>query len=296
MNKKLFAFIAVAAAILTSCAGDEVLTDISEPKEILFSVSEAGLETRAGTTTDNITDFGISISNPVASQYTYNNVKVEKASTKWTPAQQLLWHNLTDTVDIVAMSPYSSTAVNLCGISNYAVSVKADQTKGLEASDLLAWKATALVPERDLNSDGTLDIQFQHLMCQLNIVVVFDQNLDSEYLKSNPIQSLSVIGTKLNGTCNFTAATPTVKETGTSGTIYAQESQAFVAKTEGQTAKAYYSCLIVPQSIGSGGFRIKLNVNGANGETQNYLWTLKNSNKFEAGRTYTVTLSNFSPK
>lgn len=296
MNKNLFAFIAVAAAILTGCAGDGVLTDLSEPKEILFSVSEAGSETRAGTTADNITDFGISISNPVSSNYSYNNVKVEKASTKWTPAERLLWHNLNDTVDIVALSPYSSKAGNLCGVSNYEVSVEADQTKGLEDSDLLAWKATALVPERDLNSDGTLDIEFQHMMSQLNIVVVFDNSLDSEYLKSNPIQSLSVNGTMLNGTCNFTAATPKVTATGGRGTIYAQESQAFVAKTEGQTAKAYYSCLILPQTIAKSSFDIVLTVKGTNGGTQKYQWTPISLTKLSAGKTYTVTLSNFSPK
>ena len=263
MKSKPIALIVVAAAMLTSCAGDDVLAELSEPKEILFSVSEASSETRAGITTDNIENFGISITNPVSSQYTYNNVKVEKASTKWTTAQQLLWHNLTDTVDIVAMSPYSSQARNLCGVSNYTVSVKADQTKGVKDSDFLVWKATAFVPKRDLNSDGTLGIEFKHAMCLLEICAY-----------NSEITDVKVSGTKLQGVVDFTLDDPVVTATGKGGTVMCFP----------QSLNSY-SCVLIPQDIAAKDFSIELST-----ATTTYKWVPNEDIKFESGKTYTIEI------
>jgi hypothetical protein len=265
MKSKPIALIVVAAAMLTSCAGDDVLAELSEPKEILFSVSEASSETRAGITTDNISNFGISITNPVSSQYTYNNVKVDKsgADGKWTPTDQLLWHNLTDTVDIVAMSPYSSQARNLCGVSNYAVSVKADQTKGVEDSDFLVWKATAFVPKRDLNSDGTLGIEFKHAMCLLEIRAYNSETTDAE-----------VNGPKLQGVVDFTLDDPVVTAIGNGGTV----------RCFPQSLNSY-SCILIPQDIAAKDFSIELST-----ATTTYKWVPNEDIKFESGKTYTIEI------
>ena len=287
MKRQLIIFaITALAAILASCSREEVLTETSDSKEISFSVTEIGTESRAGNTTDNLSNFGISISNPVCSQYTYNNIKVEKSSSddKWTPAEQMLWHNLTDTVDIVACAPYASTAGNLCGVSNYAVSVDKDQSKGISNSDFLVFKKTALVPKTDLNIDGTLGVTFEHAMCKLNIKITFNYSGDKQ-LSENPISRLEVCGTKLNGTCDFTTAKPKVVEGGQTGNLEAY-CDSFTAQTENDLAKAQYSCILIPQNISQSKLSIKIST-----KTSNYNWTLSNSTKIEGGKSYILNLS-----
>ena len=241
MKRQLFTFIVAITAILAGCSGEDIPTELSEPKEILFSVTELGVESRTGISTANLSNFGISISNPVSSQYTYNNIKVEKSSSdgKWTPAEQMLWHNLTDTVDIVACAPYSSTVGNLCGVSNYAVSVEENQLKGIDNSDFLVFKKSALVPKTDLKNDGTLEMEFKHVMCKLNIIVKLAESTELDYLK--------ICGAKLHGQCNFTADEPIVVATG-------ENTRDLKTKIETtMTSKAHCSCIMIPQTTESSG-------------------------------------------
>ncbi len=295
MKSKRFAFIAIAAAMLASCAGDDVVAEFTEPKEIFFSVSEAGSETRTGMTADNLTNFGISISNPISTRHTYSNIKVEKESGKWTPARTMLWNSLNETVEIVAVSPYQDTGSSLCGVSSYNVSVETDQSGGIANSDLLVYKTKAFVPSRDLNADGTLDIQFQHVMSRLDIVVTFDSSIPQSYLQTNPIQSLYVSGTKPKGTYSFTGTNP-VTEAGDAENIRAYESQAFVPKTEGQNAKAFYSCILIPQTGLSMSFGIDMYVKETDNTTKRYRSIFPTHVYFEAGKACQISFSDFHPE
>ena len=257
--------VAVVAVLLVSCSGEETLSGISEPREINFSVTEMTLKSRAGVTTDNLSNFGISIRNPVSSNYTYNNIKVDKSSAdgKWTPADQMLWHNLTDTVDVVACAPYSSKVGNLCGVSNYTVEVEADQTKGIDNSDFLVFKKSAMVPKTDLKNDGTLGIEFKHAMCLLEICAYNSETTD-----------VKVSGPKLHGVVDFTLDDPVVTATGNGGkvTCFPQ----FLNS---------YSCILIPQDIAAKDFSIELST-----ATTTYKWVPNEDIKFESGKTYTIEI------
>ena len=256
--------VAVVAVLLVSCSGEETLSGVSEPREINFSVTEMALKSRAGVTTNNLSNFGISIRNPVSSNYTYNNEKVEKAfDGKWTPTDQMLWHNLTDTVDVVACAPYSSKAGNLCGVNNYAVEVEADQKKGIDNSDFLVFKKSAMVPKTDLKNDGTLGIEFKHAMCLLEICV------------SRETTEVKISGPKLQGVVDFTLDDPAVNATGNGGTV-----------TCFPKSSNEYSCIIIPQEIAAKDFSIELTT-----ATTPYKWVSNEAMKFESGKAYRINLS-----
>ena len=275
----------LASALLTGCSSEDEFSQLSGPADnvvrITASVSEP--QTRAGYTADNLTDFGLSISNPVRSAYSYNNIKVEKSGDEWTPEEPVLWHNLTDTVDIVAMAPYSSKAGNLCGVSNYEVSVDEDQDgEGITSSDLLVFKKTALVP-KDCN--GVLDIKFNHAMSLLNVVVKFSKNSsETDFLTANPIYDLKICGTKVNGKCDFTVATPVVTAKDNATDITAHLS-GFIAETATAQAQATYECILIPQSVAANGFSIATYTS-----SDTYYWVSSKALTFKGGNVYELDL------
>ena len=276
----------LASALLAGCSSEDEFSQLSGSADnvvrITASVSEP--QTRAGYTSDDLTDFGLSISNPVRSAYSYNNIKVEKSGSEWTPEEPVLWHNLTDTVDIVAMAPYSSKAGNLCGVSNYEVSVDEDQDgEGITSSDLLVFKKTALVP-KDCN--GVLDIKFNHAMSLLNVVVKFSKNSsETDFLTANPIYDLKICGTKVNGKCNFTVDTPVVTASGNDTKDITAHLSGFIAETATAQAQATYECILIPQSVAANGFSIATYTS-----SDTYYWVSSKALTFKGGNVYELDL------
>lgn len=278
-------YVALATALLAGCSSEDELSQGSGSADnvVRITASVSDPQTRAGYTTNDLTQFGLSISNPVSSNYTYNNVKVEKSGNEWIPAESVLWHNLTDTVDIAAMAPYSSRAGNLCGISNYEVSVEENQKKDTKSSDLLVFKKTAMVP-KDCN--GALDIKFDHVMCQLNVVVKFSKNSSkADFLTANPLTGLLISGTKVNGKCDFTAATPVVTTSGNDTKDIEAHLSGFIAETATAQAQATYECILIPQSVAANVFSIATYTS-----SDTYYWVSSKALTFKGGNVYELDM------
>ncbi len=278
-------YVALATALLAGCSSEDELPQLSGSADnvVRITASVSDPQTRAGYTTDDLTQFGLSISNPVGSDYTYNNVKVEKSGNEWIPAESVLWHNLTDTVDIAAMAPYSSKAGNLCGISNYEVSVEENQKKDTKSSDLLVFKKTALVP---VDCNGVLDIKFDHAMSLLNVVVKFSKNSsETDFLTANPIYDLKIRGTKVNGKCDFTVATPVVTASGNDTKDITAHLSGFIAETATAQAQATYECILIPQSVAASGFSIATYTS-----SDTYYWVSSKALTFKGGNVYELDL------
>jgi hypothetical protein len=293
MKHSVFAHLAWALALFAGCSCEEEFTQGSSyPADNLVRITTNidKLQTRAGHTTSTLRNFGISIVNPVSSNYTYNNVKVEKSSDgSWKPEKPMYWNNREDTADIAACAPYSSTVSNLCYMSNYKVSVSDDQSNmdDYYNSDFMVFKKLMFIPKTGLNSDGALAIEFEHAMCQLNITVEFSKNKNEKsFYTSNPLSELKVCGTKLNGTCDFTGDKVKVTATDNIHNIIAQESETFEPETKEQKAKAHYSCIVIPQRVARNLFSISLYTRST---ANNYVST--ESVNFEGGRNYQLNLS-----
>jgi hypothetical protein len=285
MKHHILTVTTLASALLAGCSSEDELSQLSVSADnvVRITASVSDPQTRAGYTTDDLTQFGLSISNPVSSAYSYNNIKVEKSGNEWIPDESVLWHNLTDTVDIVAVAPYSSKAGNLCGVSNYEVSVEEDQEKDITSSDLLVFKKTALVP---VDCNGVLDIKFDHAMSLLNVVVKFSKNSSStDFLTANPIYDLKICGTKVNGKCDFTVATPVVTASGNDTKDITAHLSGFIAETATAQAQATYECILIPQSVAANGFSIATYTS-----SDTYYWVSSKALTFKGGNVYELDL------
>ena len=294
MKHHLFIVAALTAVLLASCSGEDELSQKSYPvdNQVRIKASVNSVQALSGYTGSTLENFGLSIINPVNSRTTFQNVEVEKSESdgSWVPKEQLRWNNLTDTLDIVACAPYSKDAYYFIGIGDYKVSVEKDQSDAdnYNASDFMVFYKLAFIPEKDLESDGTLGIEFEHYMSQLNITVEFSkQREQKDYYTSNPIHRLKVCGAKINGECNFTVTPHTVTATGSQETILALESADFEAETATTPAKAHYSCILIPQSFEPNKFAIELETN--NGTVQrvaSYSVDLKKGKAYEINLSY----------
>ena len=280
----------MVSALFASCSSEEDLVQNGTDNLVRITANVSGAQTRAGFTKNSLTSFGLSISNPVSSNYTYNNVKVEKSDGVWTPAEKMLWHDMKDAVDIVACAPYSSKYGNLAGVSNLSVRVDEDQESNIDDSDFLVFKSEAFVPKRDLAADGTLDIEFEHAMCQVKIVVEFSKSSGSTLLTSNPISDFKLVGTKLNGTCDFTVKKPTVKATDSVGNIKCECGQ-FTAETSTTRAKACYNCIVIPQTVDAETFGVEFYVSKSKTASDIFMWTSDKAVTLEGGKSYQLDLT-----
>ena len=287
MKHRIFTIAALATAMLASCSSEEELAQSSFPTDNVVRITASIPHTRAGYTTSNLSEFGICISNPVRSQYTYRNVKVTKSSSdgSWTPEELMLWHNLTDTVDIVAYAPYSSKVGALYGISDYKVSVDKDQNEnGIIENDFLVFSKIAFVPKNGLKSDGTLDIELKHAFSQLVLTITF--NTEYSPLTSNPVTGLCINGVKVDGTCDFTMENPQVVATGSATSVTPETGNFTSATSSTDRAKATYTCVLIPQDIAASNFYVKFNLNG-----KEYYWVSSASLSLKGGMSYQLDLT-----
>lgn len=148
---KILTMAALATAVFTSCSNEDELAQNNYPMDnvVRIMTSVDGMNTRAsyGNSTAKLSSFGFCINNAGSAKYTYDNIKVTKEGSNWIPAIQMLWQNSTTAVDILAYAPYQETTedangkVNVFGKTDYAFSVKADQSNAEDySSDLIVYK------------------------------------------------------------------------------------------------------------------------------------------------------------
>lgn len=297
---------AFMAAMLTGCSNDSDLAHSNFPDDNIIRVTAGvnGAVTRAepmGTVLNS--NFSLTVINkdPLKenerdNKYTYGNMIFEKTGTgtEWSCRDILLWQDAETKVDVAALAPaidnttfrksYDSWNEK---ITTMEYSITADQTTQSVANDLLYYYKSDLVPKDALNSDGKLDIQFNHAFSMIDIIVT----LGTEYSQQeNPINKVIVGGSKLKATIDVAnsegnvayASTGTNPETDiitTPGTFTK-------ATTDEEKSKAAYSCILIPQAIDANKFKVTLKTS-----SKTYVWTSPSAITLETGHKYTLALT-----
>ena len=297
---KILTMAALATAVFASCSSEDELAQSNYPMDnvVRIMTSVDGMNTRAsyGNSTDKLKSFGFCIKNANSEKYTYDNVKVTKEGSNWNPATQMLWQNSTTAVDILAYAPYQETTedasgkVNVFGKTDYAFSVKADQSNAEDySSDLIVYKKTGFKPESDLNTNQAVDVSFTHLLSQLNLTIELRDQFNQD--EEKPVTSATVTDVKVDGTfirskVNFAADPISVQFDGMASKAITPETVAF-KKADKTTDHATfkYSAIVIPQWIMAGVFCISFKVNG-----NDYIWTSTSDVNFVSGKKHDLLL------
>lgn len=296
---QFFAITALGAALFASCSNEEELATGSYPSDNLIRVT-AGVNNdmtrsdEAVTPTSLTQNFSLTVVNNTNDNFSYaNEIFSLNGGTEWSCGKNLLWQNLTTPVEIVAL--YPATAANtFSGVyskedksyGTITYSVSPDQSTAAEADDLLLYHNANFVPENDLKS-GKLDIEFKHAFCRVDIIVTIGTEFNAPNgLAANPIQGISVGGTKTTADIGFASAAPfftvTPSESREVTSIIPTERDFTPAANATDQAVAKYSCIVIPQTAD-----LKVLLHTSDRE---YEWT-GTKMTLESGKQYTLQLN-----
>ena len=287
---KILAMAALATAVFASCSSEDELAQNNYPMDnvVRVTTSVKDINTRAFHSTNTLDEFAFCIVNPQSTKFSYDNVKVTKEASTWTPASQMLWQNASQPVDIIAYAPYSkiSRYEKMSNATNYPVYVKVQQEADTYESDFLVYKKKGFVPGKDL-TNGAVDITFTHALSLLNINIEFGNEFSKTTpLTSNPIKNINIGGSVDRGYADFTkdvisvtadAASVPVLITPVIGIFNA-------AANNDAHATVNYSAILIPQTIAQG-FRVEFEMDG-----KIYVWTASESVTLESGKKHQLNL------
>ena len=201
MNMKIkIIMMALVGVVLASCQNDDVEVDNNNfPEDGVIRVTTEVAQTRVGVTTDNLTEFGLTVANAAGTTYSYSNVKMTKSVADWNPASQMLWQNATQEVEILAYAPYNSVAD---GYKTPAVLPDQSTDINVKASDFIFMYNSSFVPETDLVSKK-VPVTLSHMMAKLDFRIIIGTEFNAEGIPStNPISDVTGNGEKLRSAKN----------------------------------------------------------------------------------------------
>ena len=287
---KILTMAALATAVFASCSSEDELAQNNYPMDnvVRVTTSVKDINTRAFHSTNTLDEFAFCIVNPQSTKFSYDNVKVTKEASTWTPASQMLWQNASQPVDIIAYAPYSSISryEKMSNATNYPVYVKVQQEADTYESDFLVYKKKGFVPGTDL-TNGAVDITFTHALSLLNINIEFGNEFSKTTpLTSNPINNITVGGSVNLGYADFTADAISVTVDATSAPVLIVPVLGdFNAAANNEAhATVNYSAILIPQTIAQG-FRVEFEIDG-----KIYGWTASESVTLESGKKHQLNL------
>ena len=287
---KILTMAALATAVFASCSSEDELAQNNYPMDnvVRVTTSVKDINTRAFHSTNTLDEFAFCIVNPQSTKFSYDNVKVTKEASTWTPASQMLWQNASQPVDIIAYAPYQSISryEKMSNATNYPVYVKVQQEADTYESDFLVYKKKGFVPGTDL-TNGAVDITFTHALSLLNINIEFGNEFSKTTpLTSNPINNITVGGSVNLGYADFTADAISVTVDATSAPVLIVPVLGdFNAAANNEAhATVSYSAILIPQTIAEG-FRVEFEIDG-----KNYVWTASESVTLESGKKHQLNL------
>lgn len=294
---------AFMAAMLTGCSNDSELAHSNFPDDNIIRVTAGvnGAVTRTetlGTELNNkfsLTVVNKDTENEYNYKYTHENKIFQKIGTEWICNDILLWQDAETKVDVAALAPVIDKDWIFLGILNnknqfqtLEYSISDNQETQKPENDLLYYYKSDLVPKDALNSDGKLDIQFNHAFSMIDINVT----LGTEYSnKENPISEVIVGGSKIRATLDITNREGKgVSYASTMGTnletdIITTPGTFTKATTDEENSKAAYSCILIPQKIEANKFKVTLKTS-----SKTYVWTSPDAITLETGHRYTLDL------
>lgn len=295
---------AFMAAMLTGCSNDSDLTHSNFPDDNIIRVTAGvnGAVTRAetlGTELNNkfsLTVVNKDTENEYNYKYTHENKIFQKigTGTEWICNDILLWQDAETPVDVAALAPVTNKDWIFQGIlgnqnqfQTLEYEITADQKTQKPENDLLYYYKSNLVPKEALNSDGKLDIQFNHAFSMIDIIVT----LGTEYSnKDNPINEVIVGGSKLKATIDVTnsegVAYPSTMGENPETDITTIPVKFNKATTDQENSTAVSSCILIPQTIGANKFKVTLKTS-----SKTYVWTSPTAITLETGHKYTLDLT-----
>lgn len=296
---------AFMAAMLTGCSNDSELTHSNFPDDNIIRVTAGvnGAVTRADQLgTELNSNFSLTVVNKDTEneynyKYTHENKIFQKigTGTEWICNDILLWQDAETPVDVAALAPVTNDDMKFFGIldnknqfQTLEYDITADQKTQKPENDLLYYYESDLVPGKALNSDGKLDIQFNHAFSMIDINVT----LGTEYSKKeNPINEVIVGGSKLWATIDVTnskrkgVAYASTMGTNSETDIITTPGTFTMATTDEEKSKAAYSCILIPQTIEANKFKVTLMTS-----SKTYVWTSPSAITLETGHRYTLKL------
>lgn len=294
---------AFMAAMLTGCSNDSELAHSNFPADNIIRVTAGvnGAVTRAetlGTELNNkfsLTVVNKDTENEYNYKYTHENKIFQKIGTEWICNTILLWQDAETKVDVAALAPVTNDDMKFFGIldnknqfQTLEYDITADQKTQKPENDLLYYYQSDLVPGKALNSDGKLDIQFNHAFSMIDINVT----LGTEYSKKeNPINEVIVGGSKLKATIDVAnsedngVAYASTKGENPEANIITTPGTFTKATTDEENSKAAYSCILIPQKIDANKFKVTLKTS-----SKTYVWTSPSAITLESGHKYTLEL------
>lgn len=298
---------AFMAAMLTGCSNDSELAHSNFPDDNIIRVTAGvnGAVTRAETLgTELNSNFSLTVINKAPlkegerySIYSYGNKFFQKQGSEWICNDILLWQDAETKVDVAALAP-AINEMTFNGIYHYKEKIKIleysisdnqETPKPENENDLLYYYKSDLVPRTALNSDGKLDIQFNHAFSMIDIIVT----LGTEYSnKNNPINKVIVGGSKLKATVDVTnrngygVAYASTEGTNPEADIITTPGTFTKATPDQKNSKATYSCILIPQTIGANKFKVTLKTSN-----KTYVWTSPDAITLKPGHRYTLDLT-----
>ena len=288
---KTLVMAALAMAVFASCSSEDELAQNNYPMDnvVRVTTSVKDINTRAFHSTNTLDEFAFCIVNPQSTKFSYDNVKVTKEASTWTPASQMLWQNASQPVDIIAYAPYSkiSRYEKMSNATNYPVYVKVQQEADTYESDFLVYKKKGFVPGKDL-TNGAVDITFTHALSLLNINIEFGNEFSKTTpLTSNPINNITVGGSVDRGYADFTKDVISVTADATRAPVLIVPVLGDFNAAANNEAHAIvsYSAILIPQTIAEG-FRVEFEIDG-----KIYAWTASESVTLESGKKHQLNLT-----
>ncbi len=299
---KNLAMLAVAALAAAACSHDKnlvaptnhfpadgvirVATDVTRP------------QTRAGMETGNLTTFQLRVKNPVSDSYSYNAL-MKKEGSEWvsynndgTQKLTMLWQNKTQKVNVAAVYIPGVTLIDdywktTDGIP-VNIKVKEDQSNvdSLNKSDILVMKDHEVDPTSatDLTPQGKIKVELKHRLAKLNLTVNLGTQFNLNGTATNPITAVSVEGTKTQA--DWTLITDKLEWQSVVKPIKLFEAAYAAGEGKTKSAVAKYECILMPQTIDSNGFTVKIVIGD-----KTYTWKSSNEVSLASDTQYNLTLS-----
>lgn len=297
---KNLAMLTIAALAAAACSHDKNLVAPTDhfPADGVIRVATdvTRPQTRAGMETGNLTMFQLRVKNPVSDSYSYNAL-MKKEGSDWvsynsdgTAKMVMLWQNKTQKVNVAAVYIPGVTLTNenwkTTDVIPVNIAVREDQSKAdsLNESDILAMKSREVDPTSDLTPQGKMKVELKHRLAKLNLTVNLGTQFNIDGTATNPITAVSVEGTKTQA--DWTLTTDVLD--GQSVVKPIKLFKAAYAAGEGKTksAVAKYECILMPQTIASNGFTVKIAIGG-----KTYTWKSSGEVTLAPDTQYNLTLS-----
>lgn len=297
---KNLAMLAVAALAAAACSHDKNLVAPTDhfPADGVIRVATdvTRPQTRAGMETGNLTTFQLRVKNPVSDDYSYNAL-MRKEGSDWvsynndgTAKIVMLWQNKTQKVNVAAVYIPGVTLTDenwkTTDVIPVNIAVREDQSKAdsLNESDILAMKSREVDPTSDLTPQGKMKVELKHRLAKLNLTVNLGTQFNIDGTATNPITAVSVEGTKTQA--DWTLTTDELDGQSVMKPIKLFEAAYTAGEGKTKSAVAKYECILMPQTIASNGFMVKIVIGG-----KTYTWKSSGEVTLAPDTQYNLTLS-----